>query len=87
MKNEVVIHGIYRHFKGDYYMVEDVATHSETREKYVVYRALYGEGNLYIRPYDMFLSEMDREKYPDVEQKYRFQLQNVESVAKNFQGR
>ena len=87
MQNEVVIHGIYRHFKGDYYMVEDVATHSETREKYVVYRALYGEGNLYIRPYDMFLSEMDREKYPDVEQKYRFQLQNVESVAKNFQGR
>lgn len=82
MQNEVVIHGIYKHFKGDYYMVEDVATHSETREKYVVYRALYGERNLYIRPYEMFLSEMDREKYPDVEQKYRFQLQNVESVVK-----
>lgn len=82
MQSEVVIHGIYRHFKGDYYIVEDVATHSETREKYVVYRALYGERNLYIRPYDMFLSEMDREKYPDVEQKYRFQLQNVESVVK-----
>jgi len=87
MENEVVIHGIYRHFKGDYYMVEDIATHSETREKYVVYRALYGERNLYIRPYDMFLSEMDREKYPNVEQQYRFQLQNIESVAKNFQGR
>lgn len=68
-------------------MVEDIATHSETREKYVVYRALYGERNLYIRPYDMFLSEMDREKYPNVEQQYRFQLQNIESVAKNFQGR
>ena len=87
MENEVVSHGIYRHFKGDYYMVEDIATHSETRERYVVYRALYGERNLYIRPYDMFLSEMDREKYPNVEQQYRFQLQNIESVAKNFQGR
>lgn len=87
MENEVVIHGIYRHFKGDYYMVEDIATHSETREKYVIYRALYGERNLYIRPYDMFSSEMDREKYPNVEQQYRFQLQNIESVAKNFQGR
>lgn len=87
MQNEVVIHGIYRHFKGDYYMVEDIATHSETREKYVVYRALYGERNLYIRPYDMFLSEMDKEKYPDVEQEYRFQLQDIESVAKHFQGR
>ena len=87
MENEVVIHGMYRHYKGDYYMVEDIATHSETREKYVVYRALYGEHNLYIRPYDMFLSEMDREKYPNVEQQYRFQLQNIESVAKNFQRR
>lgn len=80
--NEVKIKGIYRHFKGDYYIVEDIATHSETREKYVVYRALYGERNLYIRPYEMFLSEVDREKYPNVEQQYRFQLQDIESVAK-----
>ena len=84
---EIKVKSIYKHFKGDLYLVEDIATHSETREKYVVYRALYGERNLYIRPYDMFLSEMDREKYPNVEQQYRFQLQNVESVAKNFQGR
>lgn len=74
--------GIYKHFKGDYYLVEDIATHSETREKYVVYRSLYGENELYIRPYEMFLSKVDKEKYPNVEQEYRFQLQNIESVNK-----
>ena len=68
MERKVKIHGVYKHFKGDYYLVEDVATHSETREIYIVYRRLYGEGDLYIRPYDMFLSEVDHEKYPNVEQ-------------------
>lgn len=77
--NELKIKGIYRHFKGDLYLLEDVATHSESREKYVVYRALYGDNSLYIRPYDMFMSEVDHEKYPTIEQKYRFQLQNIES--------
>lgn len=72
---EIKINGVYRHFKGKYYLVIDVAKHSETQETYVVYRQLYGEGGLWIRPLDMFLSEVDKEKYPDIEQKYRFALQ------------
>ena len=80
MEREIKVHGIYKHFKGDYYIVEDIAIHSETKEKYIVYRALYGDTNLYIRPYDMFASEVDREKYPEVKQKYRFELQDIKSV-------
>lgn len=77
---ELKLKKIYRHFKGNLYLVEDIATHSETREKYVVYRALYGSQELYIRPYDMFISEVDHEKYPDVKQKYRFELVDIKSV-------
>lgn len=78
---DVRIGGIYRHFKGDLYIVEDVVYHSETKEKLVFYRALYGNCQHYVRPYDMFMSKVDREKYPDVKQEYRFQLQHIESVA------
>lgn len=82
---ELKVHGIYRHFKGDYYLVEGVGIHSETKEKYVIYRGLYGDTDkVYLRPYDMFLSKVDKEKYPNVEQEYRFELQNIESVAPKF---
>ena len=78
---EVLIGRIYKHFKGDSYIVEDVVYHSETKEKMVLYRALYGSGLRYVRPYEMFLSKVDKQKYPQVEQEYRFQLQEIESAA------
>lgn len=78
---ELKLKRVYRHFKGDYYLTEDVARSSETGEEYVVYRKLYGDGSLWIRPLAMFLSPVDREKYPDCRQEYRFQLQEIASVA------
>ena len=73
-KREVKIHGIYKHFKNKYYIVEDVAYHSETQEEYVVYRRLYGDNSLWIREKTQFLSHVDRVKYPEVQQKWRFEL-------------
>ena len=72
---ELKINGIYKHYKGDLYLVEDVAYHSETQEKLVVYRALYGDNRLWVRPYEMFLEEINKNG-----QKYRFELQEIKSV-------
>jgi hypothetical protein len=70
---ELKIHGIYKHYKGDLYIVEDVASHSETGEQLVIYRGLYGDSPLYARPLTMFLEKYDGEHW-------RFELQNIESV-------
>ena len=79
--DEIQLKRVYRHFKGDYYLVEDLARDSETGEVYVVYRKLYGDGGLWIRPLDMFLSKVDKEKYPNAQQEYRFELQDIPSTA------
>ena len=70
---ELRIHGIYRHFKGNYYLVEDVAKDSETGQEMVIYRQLYGDESLWVRSKEMFLSEVDKEKYPEVTQANRFE--------------
>lgn len=69
-----VVGGVYRHFKGGRYLVIGIARHSETDETYVVYRALYGEHMLYVRPLPMFVGVVDKVKYPDVAQEFRFEL-------------
>lgn len=71
---ELKINGIYRHFKGKLYQVVCVAFDSETLEEMVVYRRMYDDHSLWVRKKDMFLSEVDHEKYPNIEQKYRFEL-------------
>lgn len=68
--------GLYRHFKGNVYEVLDFAIHSETKEKMVIYQAMYGTHEKYVRPFEMFFSEVDHQKYPDVKQKMRFEKIN-----------
>ena len=75
---EVKIKGVYRHFKGDLYIVEDIGINSETEEKMVIYRALYEDNKLWVRPYDSFVEEVNKNN-----QKYRFELQDIRSVRDN----
>ena len=79
---EILKKHIYKHFKGNLYFVEDIAEYTETGEAMVIYRALYGEHKLYARPLSIFASKVDRDKYPDVKQEYRFELQDLKDATK-----
>ncbi len=76
---------VYRHFKGNYYFVENVAYHSETQERMVVYKPLYNREDsktLWVRPEKMFLEEIPQRSDNITGQKHRFEL--VEDLSKNF---
>lgn len=80
--NKLVIKGIYKHFKGDYYLVEDTAISNDTEKEVVIYRGLYDKCHLYTRDKEDFLSLVDKEKYPNIKQKYKFELQSIERINK-----
>ena len=77
--NQIKIKGIYKHFKGDLYLVEDIAYNSETEEKMVIYRSLYEEGKLWARPYNSFIEEVNKNG-----QKYRFELREIKSLNNSY---
>lgn len=70
---------IFRHFKGDYYLVMDFVKHSETQETLVLYKALYGDCGLFVRPYEMFVEEVPAGKDNPTGQVYRFECQQIPS--------
>jgi hypothetical protein len=77
---DIIKNRVYKHFKGDYYIVIDFAINNEDSKRYVIYRALYEDSQLFVREYDDFRSEVNQTKYPHAQQKYKFELQDIKSV-------
>lgn len=84
LNRTIAIGRVYRHFKGNYYLVEGLACDADTAQTMVIYRPLYGESGLWVRPLEEFLSKTDRDKYPNTDQEYRFELMEIPSKAKVF---
>lgn len=66
--------GVYKHFTGNLYKVLGETIHSETNERMVIYKALHGNFKIYVRPYDLFVGKVNKEKHPKVDQEYRFEF-------------
>ena len=73
---DVLVGRVYKHFKGNYYLVLNIALNTETNEKMVIYKALYGDGEVFARPYDSFVEKISNEN-----QEHRFELQNIKSAV------
>jgi hypothetical protein len=71
---ENLVGKMVRHFKGDLYLVLAVGRHTETEEKMVAYKALYGEGKIWFRPSELFMSKVPEGKENPTGQKYRFEM-------------